>query len=230
MRVGDSVRLDPEVRSIRTHDPYGVIVDMAAGCRVLNVGAAGNASCYRTHGQDGWLHKRLADKAARIVGLDIDADEIAAARALGYDIVAGNCENIRLDESFDLIVLSDVIEHLNNPGLALANLAGHMASGGRLVITTPNATFAGNFLKTLRRRPLDVYWDHVALYAPEHIQALCDRHGYRLEAVAYYTLRDRRNLATKTKSAAMAALGWLSPGLHGAFFCVISLLPPDTRH
>ena len=126
-----------------------------------------------------------------------------------------------MDESFDLIVLSDVIEHLNNPGLALANLADHLAPGARMIITTPNATFAGNFLKTLLRLPLDVYWDHTALYAPEHIQALCDRHSYRLESLAYYTLQDRRSLATKTKSAVVTVLGWFNPRFHGAFLCVI---------
>lgn len=198
---------------------------MASNRRVLNVGAAGNARWYREQGQEGWLHKRLADAAARIVGLDIDEEEIAAARALGYDIVAGNCEDIRLDEPFDLIVLSDVIEHLDNPGRALANLAAHLAPGGKMVITTPNATFAGNFLKTLLRRPLDVYWDHTALYAPEHIQALCDRHGFRFEALACYTLRDRRSLATKTKSAVVTTLGWFNPRFHGAFLCVIDTAP-----
>ena len=65
MRVGDSVRLDPTVRTIRTRDPYGLITDMAANRRVLNVGAAGNARSYRTQGKEGWLHKRLADTAAK---------------------------------------------------------------------------------------------------------------------------------------------------------------------
>lgn len=225
MRAGNSVRLNRTVETIRTSDPYELITDMAANRRVLNVGAAGNARFYRAQGQEGWLHKRLAEKAAKIVGLDIDEEEIAAAHDLGFDIVTGNCESFKLGESFDLIVLSDVIEHLDNPGQALANMAAHLRPGGKLIITTPNVTFAGNFLKCLLGRPPDIYWDHLALYAPEHIQALCDRHGYRLEAVAYYTLRDRRTTAVQLKSAVMRIVGWFNPRFHSAFLCVIDTDP-----
>jgi len=219
MRVGDGVRLDHAPRIVR--DAHALILDMAAGRAVLNVGAAGNARYYGDHGTEGWLHKRLADRAARLVGLDIDEAEIAAARDIGFAILAGDCETVVLGETFDLIVLSDVIEHVGNPAAAVANMVRHLALGGRIAITTPNATSAGNFLRTLRRRPPNVYWDHVALYAPEHIQALCDRHGYRIEDIAFFTLPDRRSARTRIASGVTAALAGIWPRLHASFLCII---------
>lgn len=220
MRVGDSVRLDRPPRVIG--DAHALIVGMAAGKRVLNVGAAGNARHYSENGTEGWLHKRLADRAARLVGLDIDEAEIAVARNIGFDIIAGDCETIALGETFDLIILSDVIEHVANPGTALVNVARHLGTGGRIVITTPNATFAGSFLKVLCRLPPNVYWDHVALYAPEHIQALCDRHGFQLRVTAFFTLPDRRTPSVLIASAIIATLARVWPRFHASFLCIIS--------
>lgn len=220
MRVGDSVRLDRPPRVIG--DAHALIINLAADSRVLNVGAAGNARYYKEHGMGGWLHKRLADRAAGLIGLDIDEAEIAAARNIGFDIIAGDCETATLGETFDLIVLSDVIEHVGNPGMALANMARHLAPGGRIVITTPNATYAGTCLKALCGRSPNVYWDHVALYTPEHIQAICDRHGYRLQDTAFFTLSDRRTPAMRVASAVVAALALLWPRFHASFLCVIS--------
>lgn len=225
MRAGDLVHLDCPDRVVR--DAHALIVGMAAGRKVLNVGAAGNARYYREHGTEGWIHGRLADQAARLVGLDIDEAEIAAARDSGFDIICGNCETVSLGESFDLIVLSDVIEHVANPGMALVNMARHLAPGGRLVLTTPNATSVGTFLRVLCRRPPNVYWDHVALYTPEHIQAICDRHGYRLEETAFFTLSDRRTLALRIKSTFITLFGRIWPRCHGSLLCVISVAHPS---
>ncbi|MBE0533480.1 MAG: class I SAM-dependent methyltransferase [Rhodospirillales bacterium] len=149
MRVGDSVRLDRPPRVIG--DAHALIINLVAGSRVLNVGAAGNARYYKEHGTGSWLHKRLADRAAGLIGLDIDEAEIAAARNIGFDIIAGDCETVTLGETFDLIVLSDVIEHVGNPGMALANMAHHLAPGGRIVITTPQCHIRRNISKSAMR-------------------------------------------------------------------------------
>lgn len=37
-----------------------------------------------------------------------------------------------------MVVFLEVLEHLSNPGLALKNIADHMAKGGYIILTTPN--------------------------------------------------------------------------------------------
>jgi len=178
MRQGDSTVLDNLATPIA--DAHELIVNMARGRRVLNVGAAGNAAYYRDHGTDGWLHARLGPLAETLVGLDLDGDEVKAAAGLGFDIQVGNCETANLNDTFDLIVLADVLEHVDNPALAMANMMRHLKPGGKIVLTTPNATFFGNVANALLRRGPNVYWDHVNLYTLENIQALCDRHEFVL--------------------------------------------------
>jgi len=47
---------------------------------------------------------------------------------------------------FDLVVASEVIEHVNNPSLFAAQLAACTKPGGLVVITTPNRNWAGYFI------------------------------------------------------------------------------------
>ncbi|MCR4378610.1 MAG: class I SAM-dependent methyltransferase [Rhodospirillales bacterium] len=220
MRQGERTVLDHPATSIT--DAHVLIVEMAKGLRVLNVGAAGNAAYYRDNGMDGWLHARLVQSAETLAGLDLDGDEAQAASGQGFNIQVGNCEHADLGETFDLIVLADVLEHVDNPALAMANMICHLSPGGKIVLTTPNATFFGNVVNALMRRGPNVYWDHVNLYTPENIQALCDRHGWTLLQTRMYSLTDRRDVSVRVKSAVIALVGKLFPRLHSAFMCVIT--------
>jgi 2-polyprenyl-3-methyl-5-hydroxy-6-metoxy-1,4-benzoquinol methylase len=65
------------------------------------------------------------------------------ARAFGYDPYgnpAGTGDPANLDRApFDMILLQDVIEHVEEPGALLAEMDGLLAPGGRIVVGTPNA-------------------------------------------------------------------------------------------
>lgn len=219
MRVRDTTKLDQPANV--TRDAHGDICRLAKGQKVLNVGAAGNARYYRDHGHDGWLHAALAEAASILVGLDLDKTEVTAANNMGFAVQLGNCEDAQLEDNFDLIVLADVLEHVDNPTRALQNLMAHLEPGGKIVVTTPNATFFGNVTNALLRRGPNIYWDHVNLYTPENIQALCDRHGWHLSNTAMYSLTDGRSTANKIKSAIIHMAAGLFPRLHASFICII---------
>ncbi len=220
MRQNNHSVLDRAATPVK--DAHRTILEMAHGGRVLNVGAAGNASYYRDHGMNDWLHARLSTVAQKAVGLDLDGAEVHVAQALGFDVRHGDCETIHLDENFDLIVLADVVEHLDNPARALTNLAHCLAVDGHIVMTTPNATFLGNVVNALLRRPPKVFWDHVNLYTPENIQALCDRHGWTLLRTYFYSQFDQRSFPVHVKSWLVSLVGAMFPRLHGAFMCVMT--------
>lgn len=219
MRSSELSRLECGTSTLR--DVADHLVAAAAGRRVLNVGAAGGWKGYLDGNTGAWLHHRMAGVAETLVGIDIDAAGVEAACAAGYDLRVADCQTDRLAEQYDLIVLSDVIEHLERPGDALGNLAAHLAPGGYIAVTTPNATFVGNIVNSLSRRPPDVYWDHVALYAPEHLHVLCTRRGLRLRHVHFFTFLDRRTRANAGKSAVIRAMASASPRLHGHFLAEV---------
>lgn len=220
MRKDNSVILNVPPKTIA--DARQTILTMARDKSVLNVGAAGNASAYVRAGHDQWLHAQLHKSARTLVGLDLDPDEVSAAKQMGFDIRLGNCEQIQLGQRFDVIVMADVVEHIGNVAQALGNMQNHLVEGGKIVITTPNATYLGNIVNAVLRRAPHVYWDHVHVYLPENIQALCDREGWKLEGTYYFTQTDHRHYSVLVKSRMVNALGALLPRLHSSFLCVIA--------
>ncbi len=86
----------------------------------------------------------LSELAETVVASDIEAAflerarEIAATRSnievVLDDIVASRLE----DESFDLVLCSEVIEHIPEPAAALASMRRILRPGGRLLLSTPH--------------------------------------------------------------------------------------------
>jgi SAM-dependent methyltransferase len=61
---------------------------------------------------------------------------------MGIDNVqfeVGSAENLEFpDESFDIVLCSDVVEHLKNPEKCFSEICRVLKSGGTAIITTPN--------------------------------------------------------------------------------------------
>lgn len=76
----------------------------------------------------------------RFMGVDSDPASIAAARR---DVMLPNVRFFLSgewprDERHDLVIASEVIEHVESPPEFLAQIAGSLAPGGRLMLTLPN--------------------------------------------------------------------------------------------
>jgi len=93
----------------------------------------------------GLLSEPLARLGADVTGLDAAPENIAAARhhaagqGLAIDYRAGGIESLA-GERFDLVVSMEVIEHVADPAAFIAGMAGALAEGGLLVLSTPNRT------------------------------------------------------------------------------------------
>ncbi len=103
---------------------------------------------------------------AELIGVDLrhDPSTVAAAKRKGVALVEGNVEHdlsALRDDGHDFIILSQVIEHLREPGKALRALAGKLSPGGRLLIETPNV--GGLDYRLFKRR----YWGH--WHIPRHL-------------------------------------------------------------
>jgi 2-polyprenyl-6-hydroxyphenyl methylase/3-demethylubiquinone-9 3-methyltransferase len=92
----------------------------------------------------GLLAEPLARLGATVSGIDASPELIATAQAhavsagLAIDYEAGDISQVR--GQFDLITCMEVIEHVADPASFLRSLAERLASGGLLILSTPNAT------------------------------------------------------------------------------------------
>ena len=202
-------------------DPYAFIAEQCRGRSVLNVGATGTVDRFLDGRARRWLHEELSRTASRLVGVDIDPESIGLARARGIDTVRlGDCTTMQLDERFERIVFSEVIEHIETPGAALRNLLAHLAPDGRIYVTTPNPTYFADVAKAVFDRAPSVYYDHVCAFYPENLVVLCSRCGGEVIEGAFFSFPDDRPRYV-WKSRLLRTVGRLSPRLHAAFVLVV---------
>lgn len=117
----------------RPHGGHARLLELALASRpsdVLDVGCS-----------SGYLARPLSEAGARVVGVELDPGAAELARGWCADVLVGDVETMALplaDASFDVVLCGDVVEHLRDPGRALARLRPLLREGGRLVLTTPN--------------------------------------------------------------------------------------------
>jgi 2-polyprenyl-3-methyl-5-hydroxy-6-metoxy-1,4-benzoquinol methylase len=160
------------------------ILDVLAGLdakRVLDLGAG-----------NGHLCSELAAAGYEVVGVEYDREGVEIARQAHpevpfyqYGVEDDPRELMALQQPFDAVVSTEVIEHLFSPHLLPIYAAGTLRNGGYLVLTTP---FHG-YWKNLALSLLDK-WDlhHTALWHGGHIKfwsrrtltQLVERHGFRV--------------------------------------------------
>ena len=104
----------------------------ADSLRVLDVGC-GNGS---------QLALPLARNGFHVTGVDTDARSIEHARQLAasetnVSYICGRVEDLR-DQPFDVVILSEVLEHLKEPGVLLLASAEHVSKDGIMIVTVPN--------------------------------------------------------------------------------------------
>lgn len=153
---------------------------------VLDVGFWGQGTTYEN---PSWPHRLLKDRAADIYGIDMVYDEAALPTGDRHKYQKATAEDFRLDKKFDVIFAGDLIEHLVNPGLFLANAEKHLALGGRLIITTPNAFNLFAIAGKLTRPEPPTNSDHTFYFNRRTIETLFRKCGWSITQFGFvYTL------------------------------------------
>jgi 2-polyprenyl-3-methyl-5-hydroxy-6-metoxy-1,4-benzoquinol methylase len=202
-------------------DPIQFMLQQCRGFNVLNIGAAGGVERYYQGNLEQWLHHKLASETNSLVGVDIDGDSVSFARRMGtINIVEADCTTMDLGRQFDVIVISEVIEHINCPGLAIQNVLRHLAPDGKILLTTPNPTYAGDLVKAILGMPPSVYYDHVCAFFPENMAALTARLGASIDEAYLFSFTDLRP-EYRLKSIVLRSIGRVFPRLHSSFLIVI---------
>jgi 2-polyprenyl-3-methyl-5-hydroxy-6-metoxy-1,4-benzoquinol methylase len=100
----------------------------------------------------GFLASELAKQGHDVIGIDISEDGIKMATAAHPGAkfykrsVFEDLADIAPQGGFDVIVASEVIEHLYSPRAFLVGMFDNVKSGGMVVLTTPYYGYAKNLL------------------------------------------------------------------------------------
>ena len=106
------------------------LLDIGQGQRLLDIGCG-----------SGWLADRCQRQGAVVNGMDIALLGVAAARRRFPGVGAYEVGDIYYlpfaDGSFDGVILSEVVEHLEDIDGALAEVVRVLAKGGKLLVSVP---------------------------------------------------------------------------------------------
>jgi SAM-dependent methyltransferase len=123
-------------------------------------------------------------------GVELNSWMVELGREAGLEINGGQLREQRYpDNTFQLVSLWDVIEHMNDPLAELAEVHRVMRSGGLLVLLVPDAE--SFWARLLGERWWAVIRMHLFYFTRETVTRLLERSGFRVEFVGTYPKRAR---------------------------------------
>ncbi len=145
-------------------------------CSVLDVGCGA-----------GFLSNYLVQRGHRVIGLDAAPDCLAeaarhdASRTVIYE--QGDALALPYDDaSFDVVCAMDFLEHVEEPGRAIAEIARVLAPGGMFFFHTFNRNWLSYLVVIkavewfVKNTPKDMHVLRLFL-KPEEVAAMCREHG-----------------------------------------------------
>jgi len=156
---------------------------------------------------DGRLAREIKQVWPRVVVHGCDLSVAALNRAEGLDhryAVDLNVERLpESDGSLDLVIASEVIEHLIEPGRAMAEFHRVLRPGGHVLITVPNVAFWRFRLEALRGGVPSVTADerHLHSFNAALLKALVVCEGFEVKTVT--------GLRQRYESLAVLGFTWL---------------------
>jgi SAM-dependent methyltransferase len=165
--------------------------------RVLDIGCG-----------DGSFLEALARQGWEIFGTELSEPIAATARKrLGEGLRVGTIEKVGFAAaSFDLVTFWHVLEHLDDPRLALSEARRLLRANGRVVVAAPN-------IESLQACIFKEGWLHLDVprhhwhFSPRTLAAVADRCDLRVESIRHFSL-EYGPFAIVQGAATKAGLGY----------------------
>jgi SAM-dependent methyltransferase len=154
---------------------YGVS-QIKIGGRFLDIGCA-----------DGNILETVRDAGADAYGIEINPRYVDLCRDKGLNVQCGSVEDLRYpDNYFDIIWMSQVVEHLRSPKNCLQQLRRILKQDGKLYLFCPNAE---SYLAKLFKK----YWHgwhipfHFYAFTANNIEKLAAETGFKITSLRTMT-------------------------------------------
>ena len=151
---------------------------------VLDIGCVGQDIDYSN---PNWIHNQIKNVSKSLVGVDINIEGINNINQMGYKIYHYN--ELNGDKRFDILLMLDVIEHVNDPVEFLNDYKNFLKEDGKIIVTTPNSNRAINFVNIFFRNDYSLNYEHTFWFCPKTFLEIVNRVN-GLEASEFYWLNE----------------------------------------
>lgn len=206
------------------HDYYPTIIRLVPpNSLVLDIG------CGR-----GGLLKHLRDKLnCKVVGIDISDVAIKICQEKGIKTILCNIEKEEIPGKYDVIILSAILEHLENPISLLNKIRSNLNKNGCVIIGVPNFSTlysrimylfgmnATRYGKTKKDMKLGIQPpDHIRFFNKPTLLYILERCGYKPVKWSYY----KPSRLTSVRMRLYYAFFNINPELFSVFIVVKTML------
>lgn len=161
-----------------------ILREYCCGKRVLDIGCVQHDAAQAS--SDTWLHKSIVEMASYTLGVDYLPDAVAQLSKLGFNVIVGDVNHrLPIEETFDVIVVGNLIEHLSNFEGLLTNLQRLLKPGGVALISTANPFFREQYFYSAFKNTVIVNQEHTCWIDPITLDQLCSRFGLETNDVRW---------------------------------------------
>lgn len=121
----------------------------------------------------------LREKNWKVKGIELDRGMCADLEDRGFEVSNEPLETQKDEDSYDLITLFDVVEHLPHVHLDFKKLHSLLSDDGSVVLVTPN-------IESLQSKLFGKRWfqlkpkEHISYFSPKTLSRLAEENGFRV--------------------------------------------------
>ena len=159
-----------KIKSFFYNSPFKV----KKGTRILDIGCGNGANV-----------AEYLKFGAECYGIDINYQAVEAANKKGVKAYYGDLFDQKFENNyFDVIILDNVFEHLQEPKKTISKIYQLLKTGGKIIITVPN-------YNSLSRIIFNRFWmgyeipRHMFIYSPYSFKKLLENTALEIEKIRY---------------------------------------------
>ncbi|MCX6254820.1 MAG: class I SAM-dependent methyltransferase [Bacteroidia bacterium] len=209
-------------KKARATEKKAKIIELCTAKVVLDVGCVGQDL---TFDNPDWMHNLIRKVSTSIDGVDINPEGIQLLKDKGFSVYLAE-ELISLNKKYDIVLLSDVIEHVNDPVAFVTFYSNFLNDSGKMVITTPNAHGIRNFTSILVRNDYSLNPEHTFWLCPKTMSEITRRANLKLVDFfwlkEYFTIRELNGFTNKIAFTFNSALQKIRTNFYPNFMFIVS--------
>ena len=167
----------------RSHEAMSYVESLAAGCVTQLPPLLGKAVCDVGSGRGYFIKHALAAGAASVTAVDVASPALATVtEEHSVDGYLANAENLPFDRSFDVLVATDIVEHVLNVPNFLVSANWALKDDGILLVRVP---YLEDMMGYSNFFGLPMHFTHLRTYDRTLLVHDLETAGYKIEKIYF---------------------------------------------
>ena len=121
-------------------------------------------------------------KPSRLVGLDISLPYLRPLLADGFEVYFCNAENLPFKDAFQVLIATDILEHVLNVGDFLVSANRALGIGGKLIVRVP---LEENLISYAQQMNCPFRFVHLRTFTRRGLLIMLEQAGFEVETVYF---------------------------------------------